>query len=68
MEKGLDQDAECSDILYTMSALPWCDGSLMAQMTGGHSRCHMLAEDGGAADEQARAADDLISAFLAYLK
>jgi hypothetical protein len=42
--------------------------ALMAEVIEGHIRYHILDENGAATDEQARAADDLISALRAYLK
>ena len=42
--------------------------SLMAEVIEGHIRYHILGENGNVTDEQARAADDLVSALRAYLK
>jgi DNA-binding FrmR family transcriptional regulator len=42
--------------------------ALMAEVIEGHIRFHILPADGAATDEQASAADDLVSALRAYLK
>jgi DNA-binding FrmR family transcriptional regulator len=68
IEKALDQEAECSDILHNISACRGAMDALMAEVIEGHIRYHILGEDGVATDEQARAADDLVSALRAYLK
>jgi FrmR/RcnR family transcriptional regulator, repressor of frmRAB operon len=68
IEKALDQEAECSDILHNISACRGAMDALMAEVIEGHIRYHVLAPDGAATDEQARAADDLVSALRAYLK
>ena len=68
IEKALDQEAECSDILHNISACRGAMDALMAEVIEGHIRYHVLGEDGSTTDEQARAADDLVSALRAYLK
>ena len=42
--------------------------ALMAEVIEGHIRFHILPLNGGATDEQRRAADDLVTALRAYLK
>jgi len=42
--------------------------ALMAEVIEGHIRYHILPRNGTVTDEQARAADDLVSALRAYLK
>ena len=68
IEKALDQEAECSDVLHNISACRGAMDALMAEVIEGHIRYHILGETGSATDEQARAADDLVSALRAYLK
>jgi DNA-binding FrmR family transcriptional regulator len=68
IEKALDQEAECSDILHTISACRGAMDALMAEVIEGHIRFHILPPDGSAGDEQVRAAEDLVSALRAYLK
>jgi DNA-binding FrmR family transcriptional regulator len=68
IEKALDQESECSEILHNISACRGAMDSLMAEVIEGHIRYHILVENGTATDEQLRAADDLVSALRAYLK
>jgi DNA-binding FrmR family transcriptional regulator len=68
IEKALDQEAECSDILHNISACRGAMDALMAEVIEGHIRYHILDEKGHPTDEQTRAADDLVSALRAYLK
>jgi DNA-binding FrmR family transcriptional regulator len=67
IEKALDQEAECSDVLHNISACRGAMDALMAEVIEGHIRFHILAQN-GATDEQTQAADDLVSALRAYLK
>src|SRR6516225_8505900 len=68
IEKALDQEAECSDILHNIAACRGAMDALMAEVIEGHIRYHILVGNGAATDEQTRAADDLVSALRAYLK
>src|SRR6516165_9039867 len=68
IEKALDQEAECSDVLHNISACRGAMDALMAEVIEGHIRFHILAPNGNATDEQMHAADDLVSALRAYLK
>ncbi len=68
IEKALDQEAECSDILHNISACRGAMDALMAEVIEGHIRYHVLGPNGSTTDEQIRAADDLVSALRAYLK
>jgi DNA-binding FrmR family transcriptional regulator len=67
IEKALDQDRECSDVLHNISACRGAMDALMAEVIEGHIRFHILARN-GATDEQKQAADDLVAALRAYLK
>jgi DNA-binding FrmR family transcriptional regulator len=69
IEKSLDQEqADCSEILHNISACRGAMDALMAEVIDGHIRFHILPKSANATDEQARAADDLVSALRAYLK
>lgn len=68
IEKAIDQEADCSEVLHNISACRGAMDALMAEVIEGHIRYHILPEDGSATDEQGRAADDLVSALRAYLK
>jgi FrmR/RcnR family transcriptional regulator, repressor of frmRAB operon len=68
IEKALDQEAECSDVLHNISACRGAMDALMAEVIEGHIRYHVLGEAGTTTDEQSRAAEDLVSALRSYLK
>lgn len=68
IEKVLDQEGECSEVLHNIAACRGAMDALMAEVIDGHIRFHVLASDGSATDEQERAADDLVTALRAYLK
>jgi DNA-binding FrmR family transcriptional regulator len=68
IERTLDQEAECSEVLHNISACRGAMDSLMAEVIEGHIRFHVLDPKATPTDEQAQAADDLIQALRAYLK
>ncbi len=68
IERALDQEAECSEVLHNISACRGAMDALMAEVIEGHIRFHVLDPKTGPNDEQTRAADDLIYALRAYLK
>jgi DNA-binding FrmR family transcriptional regulator len=68
IEKTLDQEGECAEVLHNISACRGAMDALMAEVIEGHIRFHVLPGDGRVTDQQTRAADDLVSALRAYLK
>jgi DNA-binding FrmR family transcriptional regulator len=68
IERTLNQDAECSDVLHNISACRGAMDALMAEVIEGHIRFHILDPEKSATNEQTRAADDLVTALRAYLK
>ena len=68
IERTIDQEAECSEVLHNISACRGAMDSLMAEVIEGHIRFHVLDPKTTATDEQTQAADDLIHALRAYLK
>jgi DNA-binding FrmR family transcriptional regulator len=68
IERALDQEAECADVLHNISACRGAMDALMAEVIEGHIRFHILPPNRKATEEQTRAADDLVSALRAYLK
>jgi DNA-binding FrmR family transcriptional regulator len=55
-------------VLHNISACRGAMDALMAEVIEGHIRFHILGEDSNVTDEQAQAADDLVSALRTYLK
>ena len=68
IERTLEQDAECSEVLHNISACRGAMDALMAEVIEGHIRFHVLDPKGAVTNEQTQAADDLIHALRAYLK
>src|SRR5579862_356101 len=68
IERTLDQEAECSEVLHNISACRGAMDALMAEVIEGHIRFHVLDPKTTPTDDQAQAADDLILALRAYLK
>jgi len=68
VERALDREAECSEILHDISACRGAMDALMAEVIEGHIRFHVLDPRRSRTAEQARAAEDLIDALKAYLK
>lgn len=68
VEKTLDNEGECSEVLHNIAACRGAMDALMAEVIEGHIRFHILPQSDGVTDEQERAADDLVSALRAYLK
>ena len=68
IEKTLNQEGECAEVLHNISACRGAMDALMAEVIDGHIRFHILPRNGNPSDEQVRAADDLVSALRAYLK
>ena len=48
IEKALDQEAECSDVLHNISACRGAMDALMAEVIEGHIRFHILSQNGSA--------------------
>jgi DNA-binding FrmR family transcriptional regulator len=68
IERTLDQEAECSEVLHNISACRGAMDALMAEVIEGHIRFHVLDPNTTPTDDQTQAADDLIHALRAYLK
>ena len=68
IERTLDQEGECAEVLHNISACRGAMDALMAEVIEGHIRFHILPANDGVTDEQMRAADDLVTALRAYLK
>lgn len=68
IERAIDGEVECSDVLHNISACRGAMDSLMAEVIEGHIRFHILDPRLPPTDEQTQAADDLVHALRAYLK
>jgi DNA-binding FrmR family transcriptional regulator len=68
LERSIDEEAECSEVLHGIAVCRGALDSLMAEVIEGHIRFHILPDASHATDEQTRAADDLVAALRTYLK
>ncbi len=68
IERALDQEAECSEVLHNIAVCRGAMDALMAEVIEGHIRLHVLDPNTVPSDEQSQAADDLIHALRVYLK
>ena len=67
IEKALDQEAECSEVLHNISACRGAMDALMAEVIEGHIRDHVFRGTRGTSDER-QAAADLVKVVRSYLK
>jgi len=67
IERALENDEDCSDILQLITAARGAMNGLMAELLEGHIRFHVL-DSKKASSEQALAADELIEIVRSYLK
>lgn len=68
IERALESEQECADILQLMAACRGALNGLMAEVMEGHVRFHVLSPNIGKNSPQAQAADQLIDVVRAYLK
>ena len=68
IEHAIDREADCSEILHTISACRGAFNALMAEVLDGHIRFHVMDPDHDPTSEKARAAQELIDVLRSYLK
>lgn len=68
IERALDSEQECGDVLQLMAACRGALNGLMAEVVVGHILFHVLAPDNGKNSPQREAAEELIDVVRAYLK
>ena len=68
VERALDQERDCYEILQTVAACRGAIGGLMAQIIEGHVRLHVIDPRRKPNSEQTRAAEELIDVVKSYLK
>jgi DNA-binding FrmR family transcriptional regulator len=67
IERALNEERECGEVLLTLAACRGAMNALMAEILEGHVRLHLLQAD---APKQSRAAagEELIEVIKRYLK
>ena len=68
VERALESEQECADVLQLMAACRGALNGLMAEIMEGHIRFHVLSADNGKNSPQVQAAEELIEIIRAYLK
>ncbi len=68
IERALESEQECADVLQLMAACRGALNGLMAEIMEGHIRFHVLSTDNGKNSPQVQAAEELIDIIRAYLK
>ena len=68
VEKALEEEHDCSDILQTLVAAHGAMKSLMAEIIEGHVLFHVLDPLKKPTNDQAQAAQELIKVVKTYLK
>lgn len=67
VERALEAEVGCADVLQVIASVRGAVNGLMAEVIEDHVRCHVVAPS-AAARERAEAADDLIEVVRAYLR
>ena len=69
IERALESDQECSDVLQVITAARGAINGLMVELLEGHIRNHVLdPKKKGNNSQQAEAAEELIEVIRSYLK
>lgn len=68
IERALDEERDCSEILQSIAACRGAINALMAEIIEGHIRFHVVNPDGQPDAQQAQAVEELIDVVQAYLK
>ena len=68
LEKAIDEEHDCGDVLLTLAACRGAMNSPMAELLEGHVRFHLLPQDSKPDAETAHAAEELIEVIKRYLK
>ena len=68
LERALNDETECSDVLQLITAARGALNALMAELVEDHVRFHVLDPKQKPTSEQALAADELVDIIRSYLK
>jgi len=68
IQRSLEEGADCSRVLHTVSACRGAIEGLMAEVIEGHIRFHVVDPDHYPTSERARAAQELIDVIKMYMK
>lgn len=68
VQRALEEELPCSDILHRVSACRGAVSSLLTEILEGHVREHLLGDHKKATRDQLEAADDVVAVIRSYLK
>jgi len=68
VERALEQEIGCADVMQLIAATRGAVNGLMAEVIEDHVRLHVIDPDRKPDFEQAQAAEELIDVVRAYLK
>ena len=68
IEKALNEERECGEVLLTLAACRGAMNALMAEILEGHVRLHLMQTDSKNDAASAEAAEELIEVIKRYLK
>lgn len=68
VERLLENESECADILQQIAACRGSINGLMAEVLEGHIRCHIAAPGQHPKSPEQKAVEELISITKSYLK
>ncbi|HLG87524.1 MAG TPA: metal/formaldehyde-sensitive transcriptional repressor [Alphaproteobacteria bacterium] len=68
LERTLEADASCSDVMQVLTAARGALNALMAEVVEDHIREHMIEPGRAPSRRECEAADELVSVLHSYIK
>jgi DNA-binding FrmR family transcriptional regulator len=68
IERSLESEADCADVMLLLSATSGAMNSLMAEVVADHVRHHVLDSRGRPSASEARAAEEVIDVIKAFFR
>ena len=68
LERALNAEAGCTEVMQVLTAARGAINSLMAEVVEDHIRMHMIDPDRTPTDREAEAADELVGVLHSYIK
>jgi DNA-binding FrmR family transcriptional regulator len=68
VERAVEEEKGCFDVLQTVAAARGAMNSLVAEIVEDHVRFHVLSADAKPTSKQTQAAEELIDVVRAYVK
>ena len=68
IERALEREVECAEVLQLIASVRGATNGLMAELKENHIRAHVLDTEHGHDSERMRGAEELIDVVRAYLK